>query len=220
MNKGVIYILFNPSFEYYGQHVYKLGRTKDPKSRKNGYRTPFIDESNYLYISKEFRDSSKAEQILFYLLRQKRCKQNREFFDCPLEKCINVINNLESCTDDEINQLYSFTDREILPFHIETILCTETLKKDNNNSNLYQLLQVENTETSDNKTSDNTQLSSLMNSCNINHPTFKNPSDIDQFLDQFRFKPKVPDVYIKHGYIDPNSLTQFIYKKRDKCISK
>ena len=94
-SQGYLYILYNESFSYYGDDVYKIGWSIDPKNRINGYRTSFVGTCKFLYISQPFSDGYKAERLLFYLLRRERLKKNREFFCISLDRCIAIIKRLE-----------------------------------------------------------------------------------------------------------------------------
>lgn len=105
---GYLYILHNECYKYYGKEFFKLGRTKDPKQRMNGYRTPFVDKSKFLYISTtNFEDSIAAEHILFSILKSYRIHPKREFFNCSLQLAIDTIQTLESLPSDEMSVIYN-----------------------------------------------------------------------------------------------------------------
>jgi hypothetical protein len=71
-NNGYLYVFYNESFlKSYDENVYKLGRTKNLNNRISTYNTSFIKDSEYLITSRIFKDSIKAETVLFFLLRKK-----------------------------------------------------------------------------------------------------------------------------------------------------
>ena len=101
MEPGYLYVLWNPVYEKYGDNVYKIGKTKNLPKRKNGYITPYIDDSVYKYTSPLFNDMESAEKIIFALLKKYRIKKNREFFGCDLEIIKAQMNKIISLFDDE-----------------------------------------------------------------------------------------------------------------------
>jgi hypothetical protein len=105
--KGFVYILYHASFVQYGEDVYKLGLTKNPKQRLKSYTTGFVDSCTFLYISSLFHDCYKAERVLFYLLKNKRLRENREFFKVPLSDAKNTIQKLENLSKEELDKLYA-----------------------------------------------------------------------------------------------------------------
>ncbi len=105
--EGYLYILHNDVYKQYGCNVYKLGRTVNLKNRMGNYTTPFINKSEYLYVSTLFKDCIKAERILFYLLRKYRIRQQREFFDLPLENIIETIKRLNEFKEITIDKNYT-----------------------------------------------------------------------------------------------------------------
>ncbi len=104
---GYLYILHNECYKYYGKEFFKLGRTKDPKQRMNGYRTPFVDKSKFLYVSEtNFDDSVAAEHILFSILKPYRIHPKREFFNCSLQLAIDTIKTIELLPSEEMLVIY------------------------------------------------------------------------------------------------------------------
>ena len=105
--KGWLYCLYNECFSSYGSTVYKLGRTKNLKQRLQHYRTGYIKPSHFIHISsRHFRDSRKAESILFFILRSYRVTKKREFFNIHDETIRYSIDRLSSLTDDMIDRIY------------------------------------------------------------------------------------------------------------------
>ena len=80
MNKGYLYILFNESYKHYGDSTYKFGRTQNLRNRIFTYNTSFVHDSKYLHTSREFKDCIEAERVLFFLMKEYRIKNNKEFF--------------------------------------------------------------------------------------------------------------------------------------------
>ena len=105
---GYLYVLHNECYKYYGKDFFKLGRTKDPKQRMNGYRTPFVDKSEFLYVSTErFDNSIAAEHILFSILKSYRIHPKREFFNCSVQLAIDTIKTIELLPSEEISVIYN-----------------------------------------------------------------------------------------------------------------
>ncbi len=113
--KGYLYVLFNDVYKMYGEHVYKLGRTINEINRMRSYTTPFKDKSKYLYVSEQFDNCVHAERVLFWLLRHRRIKKEREFFDITLDGAINIIKRLESLDKKVISILYERILHSICP---------------------------------------------------------------------------------------------------------
>ena len=114
-NSGYLYILYNSVFKEYGDNIYKLGRTNNLDNRMKSYTTSYIEPSKFLYTTKEFNDCIQAERILFFLLRQHRIREKREFFKCKLEDIIEVIKKIEDCTVNQINKIYNKIVSKICP---------------------------------------------------------------------------------------------------------
>ena len=88
---GHIYILLNPSIE----GLVKIGKTtREPQSRAKelsqatGVATPF-----YVAFSIEVADCHSAEEYVYAILEHNGFKRtpNREFFEMPLQKAIEVL---------------------------------------------------------------------------------------------------------------------------------
>ena len=107
---GYIYCLYNEMFNYYGENVYKLGKTIDINNRMCGYTTTYIKPCEIKYISKILRNSDLGENLLFIFLKTYRITENREFFICELNKIILLIDKvtdiINNYTDDEIYNMY------------------------------------------------------------------------------------------------------------------
>jgi hypothetical protein len=115
---GYLYILYNSIFKQYGDDVYKLGRTNNLNNRLKNYTTSFIEPSSYLYTSRVFHSSIKAERILFFILRKDRIREKREFFHIQLDQAISTIKQIESCTELQLNRIYNKIIKKICPYDI------------------------------------------------------------------------------------------------------
>lgn len=91
--KGDLYIKFNEMYNYYGNNVYKLGRSNNSIRRITDDMSSYIYPTNILY-SKNFEYVKLAEQLLFQKLDCCRIVKNREFFRCELDKIIKIIDDV------------------------------------------------------------------------------------------------------------------------------
>ncbi len=114
-NTGYLYVLYNSVFKEYGENIYKLGRTNNLENRMKSYTTSYIDPSTFLYKSKQFEDCIKTERILFFLLRQYRIKDKREFFNLNLDLIITTIKKIEELSTIQINKIYNKILNKICP---------------------------------------------------------------------------------------------------------
>jgi hypothetical protein len=116
--KGYLYVLFNEVYKMYGEHVYKLGRTINEINRMRSYTTPFKDKSKYLYVSSQFDNCLHAERVLFWVLRHRRVRKEREFFDISLDGAIEIIKRLEALDTKVISELYYRLLHSVCPEHL------------------------------------------------------------------------------------------------------
>ena len=113
---GYLYVFWNESFiKSYGEDVYKLGRTKNLSNRISTYNTSFIEDSKYLLTSRLFKDSIKAEIVLFFILRKCRIREKREFFRVDIETVRNTFERINNFSDITIEYLCSRINSELLP---------------------------------------------------------------------------------------------------------
>lgn len=159
---GYLYVLYNDIYKSYGANVYKLGRTVNLKNRMGNYTTPFINASEYLYVSRKFEDSVKAERVLFYILRVYRIKDKREFFDLTLESIKKTFDRLSNLNDNTIDRLYSL---------IVTGICSQRV--------------IENLESDE----------------EFYDKIIRDANRMDEYFNQFKFRPQNPEFYKKWGYI-------------------
>jgi T5orf172 domain len=124
---GWLYCLYNECFKSYGSNVYKLGRTMNLKQRLSQYTTSYIQPSHFICVSfRKFRDSRKAEAVLFYILRMYRIVENREFFNIPSVQVRFILDRLSNLSDDLIEELYSQILQKVVPKDIyDQIIDTE-----------------------------------------------------------------------------------------------
>jgi len=108
--EGKLYCLYNEVYKFYGENVYKLGNSKDIKSRLNGYTTSYIKPCELKLESDIFRNKDLAESILFEMLKEYRITNSREFFKCDLllikEKIDEVTNLFNKHKDDNELEVY------------------------------------------------------------------------------------------------------------------
>jgi hypothetical protein len=87
-----LYIIHNPMYRYYGSNVYKVGYSTDVERRVNDNCAFLLEKCSVLY--KKEVSSMKDEKKLHDLLHKYRMRQNREFFDCPLEVIKQAIDSI------------------------------------------------------------------------------------------------------------------------------
>ena len=94
-------------FKFYGDNVYKMGKTIDINKRLTGYTTSFIEPCEIKFLSSEVKNYSLVEQLISKALKRYRIKNNREFFNVQLTQAIKaveaIINTINVMTEDEIN---------------------------------------------------------------------------------------------------------------------
>jgi hypothetical protein len=113
---GFLYCLYNECFKAYGESVYKLGRTKNLQQRLAQYTTSYIQPSHFICVSgRHFRDSRKAEAVLFFILRKYRIVENREFFHVPSSQVRHILDRLSYLSDDLVEELYDQILRKVVP---------------------------------------------------------------------------------------------------------
>ena len=127
-SSGYLYVLYHHTFQQYGPDVYKLGMTINPKQRLQGYTTAFADECEFKYVSDKFHNCSKAEKVLFYLLRSERLNKKREFFQLSLHRCIKMIQQLQTLSAELLDRLYTQVCFEVVPLRVQAALMNDASK--------------------------------------------------------------------------------------------
>ncbi len=125
-DSGWLYCLYNEGFKSYGEDVFKIGRTNNLRRRLKEYRTGFIHDSYYICVSeREFRNSRRAEALVFYILRRFRIKENREFFKASPIKIRNIFMRLSYHDDDTVDRCWRAAMRRVCPYEILDSLVEE-----------------------------------------------------------------------------------------------
>ena len=122
-DSGWLYCLYNKSFE---EDVFKIGRTNNLRRRLGEYRTGFIHDSYYICVSeREFRNSRRAEALVFYILRKFRLRADREFFKASPVKIRALFMRLSFHDDDTIDRCWRAAMRKVCPTEILESLVSE-----------------------------------------------------------------------------------------------
>jgi len=111
---GFIYILWNKIYNYYGENVYKIGKTSNIVCRLNQYTTSYIDPCEIKYLSRRCINYTLAEGTIFQLIHNKRIISNREFFKIDKDEAIKII-------DEVINKINNGIITELIKEPIEHI---------------------------------------------------------------------------------------------------
>ncbi len=169
LKSGYLYVFYNESFLLsYGENVYKLGRTKNLNNRISTYNTSFIKDSKYLISSRLFNDSSKAEYILFFLLRKFRIRDKREFFNIDINILKTYFERLNNFSDKMIDYIYNKLNSIIIPQDFIQQL-------DKNNINIEDKDDTDSSIQTDEEWSENVE---------------KREKEINIFFDKFKYIPK------------------------------
>jgi len=169
LKSGYLYVFYNESFlKSYGENVYKLGRTKNLNNRISTYNTSFIKDSKYLISSRLFNDSSKAEYILFFLLRKFRIRDKREFFNIDINILKTYFERLNNFSDKMIDYIYNKLNSIIIPQDFIHQL-------DKNNINIENKEDTDFLIQTDEEWSENVE---------------KREKEINNFFDKFKYIPK------------------------------
>jgi hypothetical protein len=141
MSEGYLYVFYNESFvKSYGEGVYKLGRTKNLKNRISTYNTSFIKDSEYVLTSRLFKNSIKAENVLFFLLRKFRIRDKREFFKIELDELKKYFIRVNNFSDNIIEYIYKKINSVIFDKNfINKLECLDI-----NTNNVFEIVKDEN----------------------------------------------------------------------------
>ena len=91
IKSGFIYILYNEVFNYYGENVFKIGKTNNIEHRLKAYTTSYIKPCEIKFLSSKCINYDLAESFIFELLNKYRIVNNREFFKIDKADAINII---------------------------------------------------------------------------------------------------------------------------------
>lgn len=124
---GKLYVMYNPLFEFYGENVYKIGKSKNIEKRLMTYCTSYIDPPEFKYVSELVSDCGIAERLVFSELDQFRIRKNREFFKCDLGVIISSIKGVaEYMSTQKVNISHNQQTDKLE--HIETQETAEKYK--------------------------------------------------------------------------------------------
>ena len=143
---GYIYILWNDMYKIYGNNVFKIGRTTDIKKRINCYTTAYINPCEIKYISIKCDNCILAEMLIFFLIKNNRIVNNREFFKINLNETIKIIeeviykiNNMNDTSNNKIDILSMFEN--ILQInHLDIYGITNIEQVDNISEEFFYLI--------------------------------------------------------------------------------
>ena len=94
IKSGYIYILYNEVYTYYGENVFKIGKSNNIEQRLTGYTTSYIKPCEIKYLSTKCINYSLAESVIFELLSKNRIVCNREFFKIDKTEAVNIIDDI------------------------------------------------------------------------------------------------------------------------------
>jgi len=94
IKSGYIYILYNEVYNYYGDNVFKIGKTNNIEQRLTGYTTSYIKSCELKYLSTKCVNYSLCESVIFELISDNRIVYNREFFKIDKTEAINIIEDI------------------------------------------------------------------------------------------------------------------------------
>jgi hypothetical protein len=90
-NQGFIYIIYNDVFNFYGDNVFKIGKTIDIGKTINSCKDTYLNHTEIKFISELCSDYTLAENMIFDTLKTNRVNNKREFFRGDLKEIIEVI---------------------------------------------------------------------------------------------------------------------------------
>ena len=140
---GFIYILTN---ELFGENIYKIGITKNLKSRLCTYNTCVPNKSSFCFTKSVCeKHLRKIETEVFDRLNEFKLPEKKEFFDIDIKVAIGTINEVSSKYD--INEIEPLKENKILSSFLKNIdthnkdttydllceYCHRTFNSNNNN---------------------------------------------------------------------------------------
>ena len=98
---GIIYSLKNSSWS----NIKKCGRTQELKKRLQNLQTSLLENCEIVYVTNTLLDTHFYEYLLKNILKQRRIKSNKEFFDVDefeIKMIFDFFNELNLIFNDEI----------------------------------------------------------------------------------------------------------------------
>ena len=93
---GYIYVMYNEMFKFYGDDIYKIGKSKDIAKRMTSYTTSYVKPVEIKFLSGLCIDYHLCEKVIFDRLCNYRISPNREFFKLNIEQMVNHIEEVVS----------------------------------------------------------------------------------------------------------------------------
>ena len=109
-------------------NIYKCGKTKEPKKRKDQLQTACVDDIVELY-KYETSNNNILESIIHYILQNYRCHSNREHFRCNLNYIKLIINTSGIFLDTLKSSYEHITIKELLDKLSNKLQDTITINK-------------------------------------------------------------------------------------------
>lgn len=94
--QGYLYCFHTEILKYYGDNVYKLGRTKNLTLRQTQYDILCINKGKMLANSQLIKNYIIGESLLFLLLNEYRLHPKRELFKCELKVVNDAFKKVET----------------------------------------------------------------------------------------------------------------------------
>ena len=88
--------MYNEMFRFYGDDVYKIGKSKDIAKRMTSYTTSYVKPVEIKFLSGLCIDYHLCEKVIFDRLCTYRISPNREFFNLNIEHMVNHIEEVVS----------------------------------------------------------------------------------------------------------------------------
>lgn len=126
---GYIYVIFNEVYQFYGEHVYKVGKTVDIGKRALQYSTYYIKPIEIKYLSAPCKDYTLAEKRIFEHLKLHRIADNREFFNYELNKLIKVIEEIVNDINGYIVEVEPYEYKKASPSARKSLTQEERIER-------------------------------------------------------------------------------------------
>lgn len=93
-NPGIVYVLFNPSISHpeTNQPLYKIGKTNNIDRRVKELYNTNVPEEFQVIRAKEVLDMDYIEKEIHNVLSDHRYNNQREFFNCHIDKITSIFN--------------------------------------------------------------------------------------------------------------------------------